>query len=433
MPDDGVRRDPATCAVRRLQALGRQLHLSAPAGPPATPPHPAHGEGAAAERPGLEYWGEVRGQAVYLVRLRSASGVEAAVLSYGCVLQSVVLPPNRNNRVEAPAADVVLGYDTLAEYEHGKANFGSIVGRCANRIPDGAFELDGVAHTLTVGKAGEAHLHGGPGGLFSRVFSVVELSQGHVALEYLSPAGEEGYPGALAVRFVCRLSDAGALTLEYDATTDAPTIVNLTNHSYWNLAGHGSGESTLDHRLELHCAHYTPTEGGHQGAPTGEVAAVAGTPFDLRPRPAAGPPPTIGELTRDVVGVALAADGSLVESRGGVDNAFVIDRPGGPTAVARDPAVGPVLALAARYVEPRTGRWMEVATTAPAIQVHTANNIDGDPALWAGKGGALYQKHHGINLETQNLPNAINTPHFPSPILRPGEAYHHVAVHTFGL
>eukprot|EP01047_Picozoa_sp_COSAG01_P038575 COSAG01_NODE_3136_length_6529_cov_6.221617_7_plen_300_part_00 len=283
------------CRCRRLQVLLRHLTWPPTTTIAAAAPTisssssssssnvPAAAAAAAAAGPTVsaQPWGVVPGQGeVQLVRLCNSSGVHVAVSSFGCVLQSVLLPTAIGERV-----DVVLGYDTLAEYVGGKANYNSIVGRCANRIPDGRFELDGHTFHLPP-NADTAHLHGGVDGLYSRIFTVEELrtttEECTAVFAYTSPAGEAGYPGQLDVRFTCRLNESNELTMEYEAATDSATIVNLTNHAYWNLAGHDSG-SVMNHSLQLHCSTYTPTAGGEQGAPTGEIRAVDHSPFDMRP------------------------------------------------------------------------------------------------------------------------------------------------------
>ena len=357
-------------------------------------------------------WGTVVGGAqVQLVTLRNSAGIEVAISSFGCVLQSVKLPTKAAAGVGGQV-DVVLGYDTLAEYsEGGKANYNSIVGRCANRIPDGRFVLDGVTHILPA-NADATHLHGGADGLYSKVFEVEHLSatshMASVTFCYRSPSGDAGYPGNLDVRFICRLNELNELTLEYEATTDSPTIVNLTNHGYWNLAGHDSGRSVMEHCLELHCASCecslplalcdadgdcdtqcaadTPTEGGEQGAPTGELRSVAGSAFDFRPAGAGAAGGTIGEKTAALVMKALSKDGTLVTSRGGLDHSFIIGGDDHQSPPERDPAIlsaggeggalevdQTVLRLAARLLDPVSRRAMTVRTNAPAIQVHTAS------------------------------------------------------------
>ena len=268
-------------ATRRLARLNAHL---APSPAPAagvlswlrglfgSPEDPPAGE-AAASRVSRASWGDVNGEAVELVTLRNAAGVEASVLTLGCVLQSVLLPTEGGQQV-----DVVLGYDTLDEYRMdteppGKSNFGSIVGRYANRIPGGRFALEGTEYTLPP-NAGPTALHGGAEGLFTKVFSVEsveeETASASAAFTYTSPDGEAGYPAALSVTFICTLNDDNELTLEYLATADAPTICSLTNHSYWNLNGH-DGSSVMDQELVLNCSHYTPTDPDNESVPTGEV------------------------------------------------------------------------------------------------------------------------------------------------------------------
>jgi aldose 1-epimerase len=254
----------------------------------------------------------VGGSVVELVTLQNAAGLEVSILTYGCVLQSVLLPeaPGGDNKV-----DVVLGYDTLDEYVNGKSNFGSIVGRYANRIPDGRFTLQGKEYLLPP-NAGPTALHGGAEGLYTRVFKVSSLSETEdsatAEFTYVSPPNEAGYPGELSVSFVCSLNDANELRMEYGATTNEPTIVSLTNHSYWNLNGHG-GNSIMDQELTLHCSTYTPTDPNNQSVPTGELAPVDSTEFEFRPGNSSGggiPGVTIGSRTRclEMKALGTAAD-----------------------------------------------------------------------------------------------------------------------------
>ena len=234
-------------------------------------------------------WGEANGSAVELVTLRNAAGVEASILTYGCVLQSMLLPAGSSG---GETVDVVLGYDTLDQYLDGKSNFGSIVGRYANRIPDGSFTLEGQDYSLPP-NAGPTALHGGAEGLYTRVFAVESVSEtddsATAVFTYLSPDGEAGYPGELNVTFTCSLNDANELTMEYGATANVPTIVSLTNHSYWNLNGH-DGDSIMDQELTLNCSTYTPTDPNNQSVPTGELAAVEGTEFEFRSGKGGGVP-----------------------------------------------------------------------------------------------------------------------------------------------
>jgi aldose 1-epimerase len=296
---------------RRLAILASQLPRFAPTSSAVVPslsgsPRQAATGGSQSLRASRTSWGEVGGSAVELVTLRNAAGVEASILTYGCVLQSVLLPVAGGGE----NVDVVLGYDTLGEYVNGKSNFGSIVGRYANRIPDGRFSVQGKEYLLPP-NAGPTALHGGAEGLYTRVFTTSSLSEtadsATAEFTYTSPANEAGYPGELSVTFICSLNDANELRMEYGATTSEPTIVSLTNHSYWNLNGHG-GNSIMDQELALHCSTYTPTDPNNQSVPTGELAPVDGTEFDFRPGNAGGggvPGVTIGSRTRDLEMKAL--------------------------------------------------------------------------------------------------------------------------------
>jgi aldose 1-epimerase len=309
-------------------------------------------------------------------------------MTYGATLTDLLVPDR-----DGLQADVVLGFDQFARYPVDSPYFGCTVGRVANRISGARFGLDGADYRLAAND-GPNHLHGGQVGFDKAVWraeAAAEAGSQVLRLVHRSPAGDEGYPGNLDVSVTYRLALDGALSLEYEATTDAPTLVNLTNHSYFNLAGKGD---ILGHILTLYASRYTEPDA--QLTPTGRILPVAGTPLDFR-RPAA----VGGRLARLDIG--------------GYDHNYVID--GGP-----DP-----LALAAELYEPGSGRAMEVLTTKPGIQLYTGNFLDG----LAGKGGAVYQRHAALCLETQYFPDAIHHPAFPSPVLRPGQTYRHTTVHRF--
>ena len=347
-------------------------------------------------------WGEVEGKEVFLYTLRNSQGMLAKVTNYGTILTELHVP-DRNGET----ADVVLGFDRLEDYLSGHPYFGCTVGRVANRIGEGKFWLDGKEHTLARNNA-PSHLHGGESGFDKKVWQVLteEESEGNVSLtlEYTSPNGEEGYPGELTASVTYTLTGDNQLKLEMVAQTDAPTIVNLANHSYWNLAGHNAGDS-LGHQLVLRAGSYTATDPFR--VPTGEIASVKGTPLDFTL------PKT---LARDIGKLPGLTDGDT----GGYDHNYVIS--GEPDR----------LRLAAKVVELTSGRSMEVHTTAPGVQLYSGNFLDGS---LKGKGGAVYEKHAGFCLETQHYPDAINKegrPDWPSVILRPGDVYRHEVVFSFG-
>jgi aldose 1-epimerase len=329
------------------------------------------------------------GEAVERFTLVNSNGITLEVLSYGGIIQSIRIPDRRG-----AMADVALGYDTLEQYRGDKSHFGSLVGRYANRIRAGHFTLDGRDYQLACNE-GRSHLHGGVRGFDRRVWTVApfDTSSGvGVVLGFVSPDGEEGYPGAVQVRVTYTLTDANALIVEYLATSDAPTPINLTQHSYFNLRGEGNGD-ILGHDIQLAASRFTPID--ENLVPTGELRDVAGTPFDFRT------PRVIGERIGD-------ADEQL-RVAGGYDHNFIIDR-------ANDTE----LALAARLTDPESGRGLDIYTTQPGIQFYSGNFLDGGPVT---KHGGRYPHRSGLALETQHFPDSPNHPSFPSTILRPGQEF----------
>ena len=347
-----------------------------------------------------EHWGELKdGTEVWLYTLANDSGMQAQISTYGGTIVSLWVPDRYGE-----AGDVVLGFETLAEYVDHSPYFGCVVGRYANRIARGRFTLDGVTYQLACND-GPNHLHGGEVGFDKRVWSssTRESDQGEPVLELslISPDGDQGYPGTLRVRVSYTLTDANALRIDYEATTDAPTILNLTNHSYFNLSA-GQQASVLDHELRLNADRYTPVD--DTLIPTGELAPVAGTPLDFRsPRP---------------IGARIEADHSQMQIAGGYDHNFVINGEAG------------TLRLAARVVDPTSGRVMTVRTTEPGVQLYSANflPLEGLP----GKRGLTYGPRAALCLETQHFPDSPNKPHFPSVILRPGKKFCSTTIYAFG-
>ncbi len=347
-----------------------------------------------------EHWGELKdGTEVWLYTLANDSGMRAQISTYGGTIVSLWVP----DRYGEPG-DVVLGFETLAEYVDHSPYFGCVVGRYANRIARGRFTLDGVTYQLACND-GPNHLHGGEVGFDKRVWSssTRESDQGEPVLDLLliSPDGDQGYPGTLRVRVSYTLTDANALRIDYEATTDAPTILNLTNHSYFNLSA-GQQASVLDHELRLNADRYTPVD--DTLIPTGDLAPVAGTPLDFRsPRP---------------IGARIEADHSQMRIAGGYDHNFVINGEAG------------TLRLAARVVDPTSGRVMTVRTTEPGVQLYSANflPLEGLP----GKRGLTYGPRAALCLETQHFPDSPNKPHFPSVILRPGKKFCSTTIYAFG-
>jgi aldose 1-epimerase len=340
-----------------------------------------------------EPWGRTpNGKDVDLYTLTNASGTQASIATYGATLVRLLHGD--------PPADLVLGFDTLDGYLGEHPYFGGTIGRYANRIANGRFTLAG--RTFTLARNNGAHaLHGGVRG-FDKVLwrgrPVTERRDDTVELRYVSANGEEGYPGILSVLVRFTLT-ADVLRIEYEATTSQPTIVNLTNHSYFNLAG--SAGSILDHELTIDAGRFTPIDRGF--IPTGEQQDVSGTPFDFR--------------TARRIGVRITEDNEQLRFAGGYDHNFVLN---GPPEVMR---------RAATLQHPASGRVLEVYTTAPGLQLYTGNQLDG---TIRGKGGQIYGRHAGVCLETQQFPDAPNQPSFPPAVLRPGQRLRTVTEYRFG-
>ena len=336
------------------------------------------------------------GAAVEIFTLRNAAGVEVRAISYGGIITSLRVP-DRSGTFD----DIVLGFDRLDGYLKDPPFFGAIIGRYGNRIAKGQFTLDGATYELATNN-GPNHLHGGNKG-FDKVLWTAAPVEGKNAVTFTrtSPDGEEGYPGNLQVQVTYTLTDQNELIVDYRATTDKATVVNLTQHSYFNLAGQASGD-ILGHELMLNADRYTPVDGTL--IPTGELAPVEGTPFDFRT------PTAIGARIGD-------ADPQLKNGQG-YDHNWVLNRSGDG------------LQLAARVVEPKTGRTLEVRTSEPGIQFYSGNFLDG---TLTGKQGATYNHRTGFCLETQHFPDSPNHPNFPSTTLRPGEEYRTTTVFTFGV
>ncbi len=332
------------------------------------------------------------GTAVDLYTLTNAKGMKVKITNYGGIITEAHVP-DKNGKF----ADVVLGFDNLKPYVDGHPYFGCITGRVANRIAKGKFQLDGKQYTLATNN-GPNHLHGGNKGFDKAVWKAKEIKHDTgvgLQLDHTSPDGDEGYPGNLKVTVTYVLTDENELSITYGATTDKPTPVNLTNHSYFNLAGHGAG-TILDHELTLVADRYTPVD--DTSIPTGEIKSVEKTPLDF------SAPTRIG-----------ARIGELKGEPGGYDHNLVI----------RERQEAPFCAY---LRDPKSGRAMWMATTEPAVQLYTGNYLDGK---LKGKGGAVYHKHTGLCLEAQHYPDAVNHPKFPPIILRPGETYKQETVYAF--
>lgn len=336
------------------------------------------------------------GTAVSEYSLSNDNGMVVKVIDYGAIVTEV-WASDRDGKM----ADIVLGYDKLEDYIAVTPYFGAVVGRYGNRIAEGIFEINGESFTLAVNN-GENHLHGGLIGFDKVVWKSEAYSNKKAAgvkLSYLSKDGEEGYPGNLSVVVVYELNNDNELTVKYEATTDKPTVVNLTNHSYWNLGGQGRG-SILNHELTLNAPYFTPVDSGL--IPTGEIIAVAGTPMDFtRPKR---------------IGSRIDADCEQLTFGGGYDHNWVLDKTGGG------------LTFAARLYDSNSGRQMEIYTEEPGIQFYSGNFLDGSIV---GKSDATYQYRYGMCLETQHFPDSPNKGHFPTTRLNPGEVYKTKTVHRF--
>lgn len=339
------------------------------------------------------------GREVPAVTLSNAHGVRATLIAYGASIQSVILP----DRAGRPA-DVALGYATIDEYLAKPQYFGSTVGRFANRIARGRFTLDGKSYQAPVNN-GPNSLHGGTVGFDKVLWTVTDVTSGptaSVTMRYVSRDGDQGYPGTMTVDATYSLDEQDRLTIEYRATTDRPTIANITNHAYWNLAGEGSAAGAMGHLVTIPAETFLPTDAG--AIPTGERKPVAGTPFDFRtPRP-------VGERVRD------AADGQIVFGRGYDHNWIVGDR------------VTPDLHLMARVVEPVSGRGFDLLSNQPGLQFYSGNFLD---ATSHGKANRLYREGDAIVMEPQIFPDTPNQPAFGSARLAPGQTYRNVIVYRF--
>jgi aldose 1-epimerase len=336
------------------------------------------------------------GEAVDLYTLANSKGMEATITNYGGVVVSLKVP-DRSGR----SADVVLGFDKFEGYLTDPPYFGAIVGRYGNRIAKGRFTLNGREYKLAQNN-GENALHGGLRGFDKRVWTARDVSGAAgpaLELTYVSKDGEEGYPGTLTSKVVYTLTDNSELKIDYTATTDKDTVVNLTNHSYFNLAGQGEGD-VLGHLVQITADRFTPVDTGL--IPTGELRPVSGTPFDFR-KPAA-------------IGARINDNDEQLRIGKGYDHNFVLNSGGGS------------LALAARVTEPKSGRVMEVLTTEPGLQFYTGNFLDG---TIRGKGGKVYNQRYGFCMETQHFPDSPNKPKFPSTVLKPGAQYRTTTVYRF--
>ncbi len=333
-----------------------------------------------------------------LFTLDNGRGMRATITNYGGIVTSLVVPGRGGQE-----ADVVLGYDSLEAYLRATPYFGALVGRYANRIGHARFTLDGATYTLAANDNGNS-LHGGLKGFDKKLWDAEPLRDSAGAslrLHLVSPDGDEGYPGKLDVVVTYTVTDSNELRITYLATTDKPTVLNLSHHGYFNLAGHASGD-ILGHDLTLAADRFTPVDS--LLIPTGELRAVAGTPMDFR--------------TATAIGARIAQDDQQLRFGKGYDHNWVVNGEPG------------TLRLAASVHDPRSGRTMEVRTTEPGIQFYSGNFLDGSNV---GKGGTPYRHRAGFCLETQHFPDSPNHPAFPTTVLRPGQEYRSTTVYRFGV
>lgn len=337
------------------------------------------------------------GVEVEAITLSNGKGVSATVITYGATLQSLVAPGRDGTK-----ADIALGFKDATGYATNNSYFGASVGRFANRIGKGRFTLDGKTYQLALNNNGVAALHGGVKGFDKQVWKVTDVKRGPVAsvtLTYVSPDGEEGYPGTVTATATYALDEKNDLTITYGAVTDKPTIVNMTNHALFNLAGEGAAEGAMGNVLTLASDGYTPVDA--ELIPTGGITPVAGTPFDFRK------PTVVGARIRD------ARDPQIVIGRGYDHNMVLTGKAG---AAPR---------LAARLADPKSGRVLEVLSDQPGVQFYTGNFLDG---TMVGKSGKIYRQGDGVALEPQHFPDAPNKPAFASVRLDPGQKYRNVMI-----
>lgn len=343
-----------------------------------------------------EFSGKVDGQDVQMYVLTNNKGAEATVLNYGAKIVSLSVPDKNGKLV-----DVVLGHNNLTEYLNSEEPyFGAVCGRTGNRIAKGKFTLDGVTYQLAINN-GPNNLHGGLKGFNAVVWDAKQIDAQTVELKYLSRDGEEGFPGNLSVKMIYKLTDENAFEIEYEATTDKATILNLTNHSYFNLSGEGDS-SVHDHSLIMHASTYLPTD--DTAIPYGKPEPVKGTPFDF--------------TTAHLIGERIDEDFEQLHFGKGYDHTFVLDKKDGE------------FALAVECCSPKTGIELKVYTTEPGVQVYTGNWMSGN---FEGKHGHRYPARAAVCFETQHFPDAVNKPEYPSVVLRPEDTFKSKTVFAFSV
>lgn len=337
------------------------------------------------------------GSPVDIFTLTNSSNMKVKIINYGGAIVSIEVP-DKNGKID----DVTLGFDSLEQYYKITYFFGALVGRHANRIENAEFELNGVTYHLAIND-GKNHLHGGTKGFDKVVWKadIVDSADGKsLQLLYRSPDGEENYPGNLDVKVLYTLTEKNELKIEYFAVSDKDTVVNLTNHAYFNLSGHASGD-ILSHKLKINADRFTVIN--NEGIPTGEIREVKNTPMDFT------------SLTQ--VGANIDSPDEQIVCGKGYDHNWVLN------------VSGKAPEKAAELYDPKTGRQMEVYTTKPGVQLYTANFVNNTP----GKGGAVYNRRGALCLETQYFPNAMKLKHFPSPILKAGDEYRHTTIYKFSV
>lgn len=354
------------------------------------------------------------GEKVYLFTLSNDNGVQVLITNYGASITSILTPDEQGN-----VSDIVLGYDTLEGYVQDKAYLGCVVGRCANRIDGSTFTLEGTSHTLASNRAPD-HLHGGDEGFDKKCWQVRYAGdngegENTLMLSHWSHHGDEGYPANLSVYVTYTLTDENVLKIEYLARTDASTVCNLTNHSYFNLKD-GGASSILDHEIWVDADAFTPMN--ERSIPTGEIRSVEGTPHDFRQAHA--------------IGARIGHEDEQLNIGKGYDHSFVLNHaekhPPKQKYISQN-LVPPPLIHAVTVQEPTSGRTLEVWTTQPAVQLYTGNYLDGSAI---GKKGVAYSHRSGFCLETQHYPDAVHHEHFPTITLHPSEVYHHLTYFKFG-
>lgn len=350
----------------------------------------------AMSNPGKPFGQTPAGESVTLYTLKNARGMEVHIMNYGGIIQKI-LSPDRNGKLE----DVVLGYETLAEYIKDTPYFGAIVGRFGNRIANGKFTLDGKEYTLAAQNNGQ-HLHGGLVGFDKKVWKVDAASAQSLSLSYVSKDMEEGFPGNLRVKMTYTLSEDNELGISYEATTDKATVLNLSNHSYFNLSGNAKRD-ILNQEVQIDASRLVSVN--KVLIPTGELTPVKGTPFDFTT------PHVVGDRINDTSSEQIVLGG-------GYDHCWALDKPAGSYAKI------------ATVHDPVSGRKMTVSTDQPGVQFYTGNFLDGH---LTDKSGVKITKRHGLCLETEHFPDSPNQPSFPSTVLRPGEVYKTKTAYLFSV